>query len=400
MISFKDAYEKVLQQSLDLGDEKVLLQKSMGRVLAEEIFADRDFPPFDRSTKDGIAINYAAIEKGRISFKIEGVLPAGMPQETLQFLENCLEIMTGAVCPKNADTIVMYEQVTIENGIATLLKAPKKGQNIHRKGSDEKEGTVLLKKGGRIDTAEIGVLASMGKAEVLVKKVPKIAVISTGNELVAVSETPLPHQIRKSNTMSLEAALSKQGVFSQQLHLSDEKNKIEEALEKAVQENDVLILSGGVSKGRFDFIPDAMETLGIKKIFHRVAQRPGKPFWFGVHPVQNTVIFAFPGNPISTFANYHLYFLPWLYTTWGLAVESKTVILQEEIKIEPPLTRFIQVKTTWKQGGLCANTLSDNGSGDLTSLSRSDGFICLDPREKSYQKGELVPFVSTKSFLP
>ncbi len=286
MISFKDAYEKVLQYPLDLGEEKVLLQKTIGRVLAEDILADRYFPPFDRSTKDGIAINYAAIEKGRNSFKIEGVLPAGMPQEALQFLENCLEIMTGAVCPKNADTIVMYEQVTIENGIATLLKAPKKGQNIHRKGSDEKEGAVLLKKGGRIDTAEIGVLASVGKAEVLVKKVPKITVISTGNELAAISETPLPHQIRKSNTMSLEAALSKEGIFPQQLHLLDEKNKIEEALEEAIQENDVLILSGGVSKGKFDFIPDAMETLGVKKIFHRVAQSPGKPFWFGVHTEQ------------------------------------------------------------------------------------------------------------------
>jgi len=396
MISFKEAYEKVLQHCLDLREEKVLLQKSIGRVLAEDILADRDFPPFDRSTKDGIAINYATIEKGMNSFKIEGVLPAGMPEETLQSSENCLEIMTGAVCPKNADTIVMYEHITIENEIATLSKTPKKGQNIHRKGSDKKEGTVLLKKGVRIDAAEIGVLASVGKTEVLVKKVPKITVIATGNELVAVSETPLPYQIRKSNTLSLKAALSKEGIFPQQLHLPDEKNKIEEALEKAIQEHDVLILSGGVSKGKFDFPPDAMKTLGVKKIFHRVAQRPGKPFWFGVHPERKTVVFSFPGNPISTFANYHLYFLPWLYTTWGLAVESKMVILQEEIKIEPPLTRFIQVKTTLKEGSLCANTLNDNGSGDLTSLSRSDGFICLEPRERSYQKGEVVRFFSTR----
>ncbi len=257
----------------------------------------------------------------------------------------------------------------------------------------------MLKKGVRIDAAEIGVLASVGKAEVLVKKVPKVTVISTGNELVAVSETPLPHQIRKSNSLSLETALSKEGIAPQQLHLPDDKKEIERTLDNAIRKNDVLILSGGVSKGKFDFIPDAMETLGVKKIFHRVAQRPGKPFWFGVHTEQNTVIFAFPGNPISTFANYHLYFSPWVYTTWGLVVENKTVILQEEIKIEPPLTRFVQVITIWKEGSLCANTLNDNGSGDLTSLSKSDGFICLAPREKSYQKGELVPFVSTKSFL-
>ena len=396
MISFKDAYEKVLQYPLDLGEEKVSLQKTVGRILDENVLADRDFPPFDRSTKDGIAINYAAIEKGRNSFKIEGVLAAGMPQQSLGSIENCFEIMTGAVLPKNADTIVMYEEVTLKNGIATLSKTTKKGQNIHPKGSDEKEGTILLSGGIQIDAAEIGVLASVGLAEVLVKKAPRVTVVSTGNELIPVSEKPLPHQIRKSNTISLQAALSKEGISPQQIHLSDDKKEIERTLGKAIQENDVLLLSGGVSKGKFDFIPEVMEALGVKKIFHRVAQRPGKPFWFGVHSELKTVVFSFPGNPISTFANYHVYFLPWLYSTWGLAVEEKLVILQDEIEIAPLLTRFVQVKTNWKGGSLGAHIMNDNGSGDLTSLAKSDGFICLESREKKYKKGEVVRFFSTR----
>lgn len=396
MITFDEAFKEVLRHSLELGGETILLAHSMKKILAEDILADRDFPPFDRATKDGIAIKYSAIEKGRQAFKIEGVLSAGMPQQTLISDTNCLEIMTGAVLPQNADTVIMYEEVTMVNGIATIETTPKKGQNIHGKGSDEKKGTVLLKAGIHIDTAEIGVLASVGKAEMLVKKMPRITVISTGNELVEVAETPLPHQIRKSNTLSLAAALSKEGIGSQQVHFTDDKKEIEQSLDKALQENDVLLLSGGVSKGKFDFIPQVMETLGVKKIFHRVAQRPGKPFWFGIHSDLETLVFSFPGNPVSTFANYHIYFLPWLYKTWGLPYEEKVVILQEEIRVGLPLTRFALVKTDDQDGCLNARIVGGNGSGDLISLAKSDGFVCLRPREESYKKGELVPFISTR----
>lgn len=396
MITFDNAFKEVMQHPLELGGETIPLMDCMKRILAEDILADRDFPPFDRSTKDGIAIQYSAIENGKRTFKIEGVLSAGMPQKALISDVNCLEIMTGAVLPKNADTVIMYEEVTIADGIATIETRPKKRQNIHAKGSDEKKGTVLLKAGIRIDTAEIGILASVGKAEVVVKKIPKIRVISTGNELVEVAETPLPHQIRKSNTLSLAAALSKEGICSQQLHFNDSKKEIEQLLGKALQENDVLLLSGGVSKGKFDFIPQMMEILGVKKIFHKVAQRPGKPFWFGIHPDLKTVVFSFPGNPVSTFANYHIYFLPWLYKTWGLPYEEKTVILQDEIRVKLPLTRFVLVKTHEQEGCLNAHIIGGNGSGDLTSLAKSDGFVCLRPREELYKKGELVPFIQTR----
>jgi len=375
MISFEEAYRKVLECPLNLGNESMLLMPSMGKILSEDILADRDFPPFNRSTKDGIAINFSAIEKGITRFKVVGVLSAGMARQTLSSDENCLEIMTGAVLPKNADTIIMYEETEIEKGWATISKIPNKGQNIHTRGSDKKVGETLLEKDTRITAAVIGVLASVGKTEVVVKKLPKVCVVSTGNELVEVSVNPLPHQIRKSNSLSLTAALVKQNIIPTRLHLPDDRTLIEKELKKALLEHDVLMLSGGVSKGKFDFIPDALNALGIEKIFHRVTQRPGKPFWFGIQEQLKKVVFSFPGNPVSTFANYHVYFLAWLTKSLGIAMEQRSVIMDETVQPHPTLTFFLQVKTEWREGQLHAKLVQGNGSGDLVSLALADAFI-------------------------
>ena len=397
MITFDEAYKNVLQHTLDLGVETVELLRSNGRVLAEDVLADRDFPPFDRATKDGIAINYAAIARGVAGFRIEAIVSAGMPQQKLNDTNNCIEIMTGAVIPENADTVIMYEHLDIKDGVATLRNQVTNGQDIHRKGSDVISGTVLLDKNLRIGAAEIGVLAAVGKSEVMVKRLPKVCVISTGNELVEVSERPLPHQIRKSNTISLFAALQKQHIEAEQIHLQDDKESIHKELTHILKTYDVVMLSGGVSKGKFDFIPEVMESLKVKKIFHRVAQRPGKPFWFGTQEAQKTVVFSFPGNPVSTFANYHIYFLPWLRKTLSLQHNEIQVLLEESIEVKSPLTRFMQVKLENNKGVLWAIKVRENGSGDLTSLAHSDGFICLRPCETAYKKGEPVVFISTKS---
>ncbi len=394
MISFEEAFRKVLDHPLNLGDEQVTLLQSTGRILAEDIKADRDFPPFDRSTKDGIAIHFSTIEKGIDRFKIQGTASAGMAQQTLSSDANCFEIMTGAVLPKAADTIIMYEETEIKDGWAILSKTPKKGQNIHRQSSDEKAGAVLLEKGKKITAAVIGVLASVGKSEVLVKKLPKVCVVSTGNELVEVSETPLPHQIRKSNTLSLTAALEKIKIVPTQLHLADDRTLIEKKLQKALAEFDVLMLSGGVSKGKFDFIPDAIEALGVQKVFHRVAQRPGKPFWFGIQEKQKKVVFSFPGNPVSTFANYHVYFLPWLSKTMGIEIEKQHVILGEAVQPHPNLTLFLQVRTKWRKDSFYAKLVQGNGSGDLVSLAKADGFICVPAGETEIAKGNVFWVIS------
>jgi len=396
MITFKEAYQKVLDHPLDLGTENVSLLNSLNRILAEDIYADRDFPPFDRATKDGIAIQFSDFVNNGHSFVVEGVAAAGEVQQILKDKSNCLEVMTGAVVPENCDTVVMYEHITIVDNKVTINEKVKKGQNIHYQGSDEKAGTLLLSKGKKITPAEIGVMATVGKATVEVMGNPKICTIATGNELVEVRDIPKPHQIRKSNMLTIEAALMNSKIEASSLHLLDDKAIIKNELEKALTENDVLLLSGGVSKGKFDFIPEVMESLGVEKVFHRVLQRPGKPLWFGIHSKLKTVIFSFPGNPVSTFANYHLYFLPWLQVSWGLPLENSYIKLSVAIKITQPLTRFIQVGTEIKEGIFWATPVVENGSGDLTSLAKADGFVCLEPRSMDYEVGEVVPFVRTR----
>ena len=399
MITFKEAYNKVLQHNVNYGTEKVQLKDAVGRVLACDVKADRDFPPFNRATKDGIALSYSAIKNGQNSFKIEAVIPAGNPTIELKDSKSCVEIMTGAVVPNSTNVVVMYEDISIENDIAKLHKTPVLGQNIHLKGSDEPKGATVLCKHTLITAAEIGVLSAVGLANVLVKKLPKITTIATGNELVEVDEVPLAHQIRKSNINSLHAALLQEHIVADSLHLKDNKEAIKKALEIALQINDVLLLSGGVSKGKFDYLPAVLQELGVKKVFHKVLQRPGKPFWFGVHQATNTVIFSFPGNPASTFANYHIYFKPWLQKSLGLTVSNNYVILNEELDNKGSLTLFLRVKVTFTNGKLLANRIVENGSGDLTSLANCDGFICIAPNNNSYSLGTLVPFIQTRRLL-
>ena len=232
--------------------------------------------------------------------------------------------MTGAVVPFETDAVVMYEEVVIKDDIASLKKIPVRGQNIHQRGSDHLKGDVLIEKNTKITPAEMGILATVGKNRVLVQKLPRVAIISTGNELVDVEQHPLIHQIRKSNSYSLFGALQELGITPMLLHIADDIDLLRQKLSYVMDEMDVLILSGGVSKGKFDYIPQVLSELGAEKIFHRVAQRPGKPFWFGVNDNSKTLIFSFPGNPVSTYYNFYLYFKPWLLSSLGVASPEQT----------------------------------------------------------------------------
>ncbi|QLE00772.1 molybdopterin molybdotransferase MoeA [Galbibacter sp. BG1] len=395
MISFEEAYRKVMENTFSFKEESVFFTNSTGRILAEDIYADRNFPPFHRATKDGIALQFKKSKDSR-KFKIEGVVAAGNPKTALENGENCLEIMTGAVLPENTDTVVMYEEVTIENGFATPNQPITKGQNIHREGSDIGKGAVIIEKNKKITAAEIGVLAAVGKVEVKVKKLPEVTLISTGNELVPVHEQPEPHQIRNSNMLSLHALLQEECIQAHHLHLNDDKNEIKNTLAELLETNDVLMLSGGVSKGKYDFIPDALEELEVEKVFHRVIQRPGKPFWFGVHRASNTAIFSFPGNPVSTFANYHIYFKDWLHKSWNLNPTKNEVVLGEKVSNPSTLTLFLGVRLENNNGQTIAFRSKENGSGDLTSLVHTDGFIRVAPNQEFYSEGTFVPFVATR----
>lgn len=406
LIKVKEALEIVLNNSENFGIEEVDFLNSSGRVLKESIFADRDFPPFDRVSMDGIAIASEAFNNGQRIFKIEGIQAAGSPQLTLKNPSNCLESMTGAVLPKNTDVVIQYELLTIENGIAKVnLDAVKSFQNIHLKGTDKKQGDLLIKENTLISPAEIGIFATVGKTKVKVAKQPKVIVVSTGNELVEVGENPAEHQIRRSNVFTLVSLLEKLKIKAETLHILDDKEVLLTKIESLLANYDVLIFSGAVSKGKFDFIPEVLDELGVKKLFHEVKQRPGKPFWFGKKNHDNiletkvavrsrSIVFAFPGNPVSTFVNCVKYFYPWHYKSVGLNFENKhQAILSEDFYFKPELTYFLQVKLSQAEGKLWATPISGKGSGDLANLADADAFLELPDNRSNFTKGAIFPVI-------
>lgn len=394
MVTVQEATKIVLENSLALPDTQVPLHQATGRVLREDLVADRDFPPFDRVSMDGIAICFDAFSTGsQHRFQVAGIQAAGKPQLSLSGPSYCLEVMTGAMLPAGTDCVVRYEDLILANGIAEVaIGQVQLGQNIHRQGSDRKAGDTIVKAGQLISPAEVGVAATVGKATLRVAALPQVAVISTGDELVEVSETPLPHQIRRSNAHTLAATLSGWGIAADLLHLPDDPAAISRLLAECLEKYDALLLSGGVSMGKFDYLPTVMGSLGVQKLFHQVSQRPGKPFWFGRSV--RTVVFAFPGNPVSTFMGAYRYFHPWLRASLGLQpFDYQYAALSEDFFFKPNLTYFLQVKLQKTQAGQVeAAPLAGQGSGDLANLADTDAFLELPIEQQFFAKGESFPF--------
>lgn len=393
MITAEKALELVLSSTQDFGIEELPFIESQGRILKENIVADRDFPPFNRVSMDGIAIDFEAFQKGERSFAIEGIQAAGTEQMELKNPENCLEVMTGAVLPNNTNVVIRYEDVEIRDGVAAvLIDDVKHFQNIHEKGKDRKQGDVLIEKNKVISAAEIGVLATVGKSMVKVTRQPKVMIISTGDELVGVEETPLDHQIRRSNVFTLVSLLKRLKIDANTDHITDDKEALKAKISGYLSAYDVLLFSGAVSKGKFDFLPEVLDELGVEKLFHRVSQRPGKPFWMGT--TDNCKVFAFPGNPISTYVNCLVYFYSWYFKSNEVAMFEETAILTEDVNFKPNLAYFLQVKLSDKYGHLLATPIKGNGSGDLASLVDADAFIQLPKTEgTTFKQGENYPVI-------
>tara|TARA_B100000809_G_scaffold31430_1_gene27347 strand:- start:8823 stop:10010 length:1188 start_codon:yes stop_codon:yes gene_type:complete len=392
MISVQEALHIVLNSAQNFGIEEIPFIKSVGRILKEEIFADRDFPPFNRVSMDGVAIDFQQFKNGQRAFRVEGIQAAGSEQITLQNAENCIEVMTGAVLPNNTNTVIRYEDVTIESGVATInINVINKGQNIHTKGKDGKFEDILISQNTKISAAEIGVLATVGKSFVKVARQPKVMIVSTGDELVGVDEIPLEHQIRRSNVFTLVSLLERLNISSETAHITDDKPILKFKIEGYLKEYDVLLFSGAVSKGKYDFLPEVFEELSVEKLFHKVAQRPGKPFFYG--QTNTCSVFGFPGNPISTFVNCLAYFYPWYYKSVGIETDQETAVLGEEVSFKPSLTYFLQVKLESKNGKLVAFPITGNGSGDLASLVYTDAFIQLPSDKTEFKKGEVFPII-------
>ena len=366
-----------------------------GAVLAEAVCAERDQPPFDRVTMDGIAIASEDWRSGQRRFRIAGTQAAGQRPVPLPAGE-CLEVMTGAVLPPGSDCVIPVERLEVADGWAEVdpTAAVEPLGNVHTRGLDCREGDLLLAQGTRLGAPELAVLASAGLPRADVYAEPRIVIVSTGDELVEPGAPIEDWQVRRSNSYALRGALELRGwrrVGDD--HLPDDPAVLRERLASHLATHDVLVLSGGVSMGRFDLVPDTLRELGVAEVLHRVAQRPGKPLWFGVGP-QGQAVFGLPGNPVSALVCLVRYVVAGLQAATGLSARPpEAVALGAAFRVKPALWYFLPVQLDSSPTlGTVAMPKPTHGSGDFVSLLDSDGFVELPPGPADFAAGHVAPF--------
>lgn len=365
---------------------------SIGRTLRQDVYAERDNPPFDRVCMDGIAIDSNA---GRRTFTIEAMQPAGAPAVSLSDPAHAVEVMTGAIMPRGTDCVIPLEEYDLSERAVALKSDSRieRFRNVQQRGADSRPGVPMLRAGTRLGAPEIAVVASAGLASVNVSRQPAVAVISTGNELIEPGEPIAEHQVRRSNAYAVLAALREHG-FEQLSndHLADEEQVLRERLASHLAEHDVLILSGGVSKGRFDLVPKVLKDLEVEQVFYQVAQRPGMPMWFGIG-TGGQAVFGLPGNPVSTLICLSRYVLPALMSAMGSPAQPpERVALAEPVALGRKMASFVPVWLRPDAAGCSAAVpRSPNGSGDFLALAGTTGFIELPPQREPFPQGYVAP---------
>jgi molybdopterin molybdotransferase len=366
------------------------LGDAAGRVLRQEVVADGDFPPFDRVMMDGLAVRCGEVAGGRREFTVLGSVPAGRSRTALPDRPGAaLEIMTGAVLPEGADCVLPCEWYGLEGANAVLHAevAPRAGDFVHRRGSDHRAGDVLLRPGVKMGPVEVSIAAACGCAEVEVSAPLRVSVLGTGDELVAVGDVPGEGQIRQTNIAALAAALRLSGHGCvETAALPDDAPAMREGLASALARHDVVVLTGGVSKGRRDLVPAILAERGATPVLHGVAQRPGKPM--GVWRMENgRVVFGLPGNPVSALVCLRRYVLPALFS-WSGGAETHPVRRNLRGSFARPrgLTLFLPV-VEGPDGGVVPAPVAN--SGDFCGLAGSCGFTEVD---ESFAEGAAVPY--------
>ncbi len=371
------------------------IHRTPGRVLADDLRADRDQPPFDRAAMDGIALSHCDVAAGKTEFPVSGVLAAGSPPQSVSTSPgDCCEIMTGAAVPRDYDTVIQYEALEIRDGLARLKEFGRRfgsGDNIHHRGADYRQSDLLLPAGSSVDAPAIAVLASTGLSQVPVEKLPEISIVSTGSELVDIDEIPEDYQIRRSNVYSLAAELKGWADYSVRFHLlPDDRQRIETELAVTLESSDLVIISGGVSKGKFDYVPQVLRLLGVEKLVQGIRQKPGKPFFLGTFGSE-TIVFSLPGNPVSSLVNFRRYLLPLIHPS---AKASEPLLLGEDLRCKGGYVHYyaVRIETASRSRGLYdrAVPLKSNGSGDFFHLARSHGFV--EVRSETCKAGSVVDF--------
>ena len=374
MIELKEALQIVLDAARPLASQRVDMKDALNRILAEDLVADADMPPFDRSTVDGYACRREDL--GGALAVIE-TIPAGAAPTRAIGLSQCAKIMTGAAVPRGADCVIMIEQTEAAGDNTVRFTGEQAGDNISPKAAFIHAGRAILQKGSRLGPAQIAVLASVGHVRPLVAKQPKVAVIASGDELVMPTVTPRPFQIRNSNGPQLLSQLQSMGVKALDYGIvRDVESEIDSTLRVAIARNDIVLVSGGVSVGDFDFVPAVLRRNNVRLLFEKIAIKPGKPTVFGRW--ERAYCFGLPGNPVSTFVVFELLVKPLLYRLMGHDYSPVCV----QMSLDEPIARKDTERQAWVPVRLVSETsvtpVRYHGSGHILSLCEADGLMCME----------------------
>jgi molybdopterin molybdotransferase len=372
MLTFQEAQEEIIKLAGSFGTEVVLLEMSLGRTLAEPIFADQDYPPFNRATMDGYAMHFADITAGILEFIIVETIFAGQVSNLRLATAQCYKIMTGASVPSTADIVIQREIVVEQNNTITIRRDHYKAyQNISKKGEDIASGACVINPHLIITPAAISAMAAVGKMMVIVEKLPKVALFTTGNEIVDIDKPVSFGQIRNSNQYLLKALLKNWRIVPFLCnHIKDDKDEISRLFSQGITA-DIMLVSGGVSAGDADFVPEILESLGVKKLFHKVAIKPGKPIWCGQMP-GGAMVFALPGNPFSSLVTFTLFVETYLSYSLGAGNPGTLELPFHGNRVKKSnVVEFFPVSV--REFPLSAFPLSFNGSGDILAALAADG---------------------------
>lgn len=390
MKSFEEAIAILSSITAPFEKETIRLEEAAGRILAENIYADRDYPPFNRAAMDGYAIMESDWNKGLRTYSIIDTIFTGQPARHPLVSGACYKIMTGSATPATANLIIRREDAEeFDNKVVLHADKIKIYQNIARQGEDSKAGTLLLSAPLSCTPQVISLLATVGKAALTVYKLPEVAVVTTGDEVVSPDASISPFQIRNSNQYLLRSLLGQwqiKPVLCE--HVSDDKDKLT-AILTAAMKADLVIINGAVSAGDADHVPAVLEELGVKTLFHKVGIRPGKPLLMGKAP-SGTVVFALPGNPLSCLTTFTVFVEHYLYLCFGFETRPfQTLPLLEGRTKKHPLTEFFPV-SAGHSGAL--NLLPFNGSGDVTACINAQGLAMQPAASMQLNKHDLLTF--------
>jgi molybdopterin molybdotransferase len=392
MLSFSEAREKVIAVTEALrhqaARETLELRSACGRVLAERIVTDRDYPPFDRSTRDGFAVHAADASAGA-TLRCIGEIKAGGGFDGSVRAGECVQIMTGAAVPRGADAVVMIEYTRVAGQSITIDRGAERGQNIVPRGSEAGAGRELLAPGMRLGYAEMALAAQVGQSRVDVFARPRVAAFSTGDEVVDVTATPGPLQIRNSNGVALETLIVLAGGEPQPLgNASDEKGDLRRRMERGL-ETDLLVMSGGVSMGKYDLVEEVLAELGAEIFFDAVAMRPGRPAVFGC--CRGVPVFGLPGNPISTMVTFELFVTPAIDVLGGAAARPLPIFparLAHAVHERGEVAHLLPARVDRSSGEPQVSTLAWRGSGDTVTLAQANAFLIVPSEKLDWAAGE------------